>query len=210
MRQAVLWVVALSAACAASRAPLSLAPSGELNASDYNSVLEKWSRSDDIYDLLASKLFVDATFHSPEFRKAFLLRHPDVYGPGSEVARRLALTDPDGDEAIEFFFSAATNDHRWNDFDEDDSIWRVTLTGDGGEPVDGKVIRIRTTANIRVIYPYISDFARTYAVRFPRTDRNGRPVISSASTGFDLKFVSALGEAQLRWRLVPTLKSLPR
>ena len=125
---------------------------------------------------------------------------------GEKLPYPLAVTD----EAIEFFFSAATNDHRWNDFDEDDSIWRVTLTGDGGEPVDGKVIRIRTTANVRVIYPYISDFARTYAARFPRTDRNGRPVISSASTGFELKFVSALGEAQLRWALAPTVKALPQ
>ena len=54
--------------------------------------------------------------------KTFLLRHPDVYGRGSETARRLALTLPDADEDIEFFFSAFTTDIKWNDFDEDDSI----------------------------------------------------------------------------------------
>ncbi len=198
--------LALSAAVGACKGqtPLvSLQPSPDLSVEDYEDVLGRWTRKDKVYDKLESKLFVHATFHSPEFRRAFLLRHPEVYGRGSEVARMLALTAPEADEALEFFVSAFTTDMRWNDFDEEDSIWRVTLIGESGEPVDGEVRRLKTTANLRVIYPFITDFARTYSVRFPRTDPSGRPVLSSRSEGMKLRFVSAVGQATLTWRLRP-------
>ena len=187
---------------------LSLQPRGTATADNYDEVLTDWTREERVYDGLESKLFVHATFHSPEFRKTFLLRHPDVYGRGSETARRLALTLPDAVEEIEFFFSAFTTDIKWNDFDQDDSIWRVVLKGDDSEPVDGQVARVKTTANLRAIYPFITDFSRTYVVRFPRTDASGRPVLSSASKSIDLQFLSALGVAKLVWKLQPLASSL--
>jgi hypothetical protein len=182
---------------------LSLQPRALITPDSYEQILADWTREDRLYDGLESKLFVHATFHSPEFRKNFLLRHPDVYGRGSETARRLALTLPDAVEEIEFFFSAFTSDIKWNDFDQEDSIWRVILQGTNSEAVDGQVSRIKTTANLRAIYPFVTDFARTYVVRFPRTDAGGRPVISSASHEIGLQFLSALGGAKLIWKLKP-------
>jgi len=191
------------AGCVAPRAILSLQPRSTIGSDDYERILDDWTREDRLYDGLDSKLFVHSTFHSPEFRKTFLLRHPDVYGRGSETARRLALTLPDGVEEIEFFFSAFTSDVKWNDFDQEDSIWRVVLKGDETEPVDGQVSRVKTTANLRAIYPFITDFSRTYVVRFPRTDAGGMPVISSSSRSIELRFLSALGTAELVWALKP-------
>lgn len=203
-------VLGVLGACAAPQKPISLVARDDIKPEDYDVILDQWTREDRVYQGLESKLFVFSTFHSPEFRKVFLLRHPDVYGPGSEVARRLALTAPEADEAIEFFFSASTTDAKWNDFEKENSIWRVTLTGDDGHPVDGKVVRLKTTANLRVMYPYITDFARTYAVRFPRTDAEGAPVISSATKQLKLQFASALGRARLVWDLVPVGKGPPK
>jgi hypothetical protein len=203
-----LWV--LGGACAsAPKEPLMLQPAHEFDADDYERVLERWTRKDEVYDGLDSKLFVFATFHSPEFRRAFLLRHTDVYGKGSEEASRLMLTTPEAEEHLEFFFSASTASPQWNDFAQKDSIWRITVEGDEGERVDGKVERLKTTANLRVIYPYINDFARTYAVRFPRMTASGHPVIHAGSRGFTLRISSALGEARLRWDLAPQSKSAP-
>ena len=200
-----LWlpVTLLLSGCAHHAPALSLQPRTAMTENDYERVLKDWTREDRLYDGLESKLFVHATFHSPEFRKCFLLRHPDVYGRGSETARRLALTLPDGDEDIEFFFSAFTTDIKWNDFDQDDSIWRVELKSNHSESVDGEVTRVKTTANLRAIYPFISDFSRTYVVRFPRTDASGKPVLSSSSEEIELHFRSALGGAKLMWKLIP-------
>jgi hypothetical protein len=193
------------AGCAGSAAvPVALTPTHEIKASEYEEVLRRWTRGDEVYDGLESKLFVHATFHSPEFRRAFALRHTDVYGPGSEEASRLLLTSPEAEEQLEFFFSASTSSPGWNDFDRPDSIWRVTLEGDDHERVDGKVLRLRASANLRVIYPFITDYAKTYTVRFPRTTPGGRPVISNMSHKFVLRFSSALGTANLIWNLIPS------
>jgi len=199
----LLALLGFGFACSHQTTTLSLQPRTTLSAENYPEVLANWTREDRLYDGLDSKLFVHSTFHSPEFRKTFLMRHPDVYGRGSETARRLALTHLDGVEAIEFFFSAFTSDVKWNDFDQEDSIWRVVLRSNESEPVDGEISRVKTTANLRAIYPYITDFARTYVVRFPRTDTAGTPVVSSTSHQIELKFLSALGGAKLLWRLKP-------
>ncbi len=186
-----------------AKAPLTLQPRRELKASDYNGVLSRWTRSDKVYDTLDSILFVWATFHSPEFRRAFLVRHPNVYGPGSEEASRLLLTRPDAELFHEFFVSVSTAVPSWNDLDRENSIWRVTLEGDGVQAVQGEVQKVKTTANLRVIYPHITDFARTYSVRFPLTTEAGEAVISGASKKFTMRVTSALGQAELVWKLEP-------
>lgn len=202
-------LLATATACAGQKEAVSLQPAQQITAADYEEVLDRWTRDDKVYDRLYSVVFVHATFHSPEFRTAFLHRHQDIYGRGSEEARRLSLTAEGAEEFLEFFLSAWTPDTKWNDFAEEDSIWRITLESleKGAEPVDGKVEKIKTTANIRVIYPYVTDFARTYAVRFPRTTRSGTPVITSQSRGFLLRVRSGLGQAELTWLLQPVTTS---
>lgn len=203
MKRALLFSLLL-ASCASQPEPLSLQPTKELTPEDYDEVLSNWTRKDEIYDGLDSKLFVHVTFHSPEFRRAFLLRHTDVYGKGSEEASRLMLTSPEAEENLEFFFSASTASAGWNDFAQPDSIWRITLEGDDGEKVEGKVEKRKITANLRVIYPFITDFAKTYAVRFPRMTAMGKPVLSTTTQQFMLRIASALGEATLVWKFKPT------
>lgn len=199
----LLWLLG---ACATPVQPLSLQPSGEVRSGDYDEVLGRWTRSDKVYDQVHSVMFVHATFHSPEFRRAFALRHRDIYGPGSEEAARLSLTAEGAEDTLEFFISAWTADNRWNDFAQTDSIWRITLSGlaPDAERVAGEVRRIRKSANLRVIYPYVTDFARCYSVRFPRTTPSGEPLITSASRGFVVRISSGLGEAMLSWDLQPT------
>ena len=84
---AAALLVAATAGCAAQR-PLSLNSDVVLGADDYEDVLDLWTRADEVYYQLDSVLFAHATFHSSEVRRAFALEHPNVYGPGSEEARR--------------------------------------------------------------------------------------------------------------------------
>ena len=194
-------LLAFAAGCAGPR-PLVLNSNRTLGGDDYEEVLESWTRSDEIYHDLDSVLFSHATFHSSELRRAFGLRHPNVYGPGSEEAARLALTRMDAEQSHEFFLSAATGDPSWNDFDRPDSIWRVTLQTDESQPVDGQVDRVKTSANLRIIYPFITDYAKTYRVRFPLA-KDGQALITPQTKVLRLFIISALGTAKLQWRLSP-------
>jgi hypothetical protein len=179
---------------------VSLTPRTPIAADDYEDILDRWTRHARVYDILQTVVFADATFHSPEFRVGFLARHRHIYGQGSEEARRLALTDEGAEEGLEFFISTWTPADRNNDLEDADTIWRVTLEGDGGVRVDGQVRRIKTSANVRIIYPYITDFARTYAVRFPRTASTGETVLTSETSLLTLRLTSAAGEAVMSWR----------
>ncbi|MBI2375900.1 MAG: hypothetical protein HYV07_18045 [Deltaproteobacteria bacterium] len=198
--RAALLGLALGA-CHAQKPPISLAP--PLGDAPYEEVLDAWTREDRVYDRLESRIFATATFHSPSFRRAFLMRREDFSGPGSEEARRLSLTDSSAEEGFEFFLSVSTPTTDWNDLDEPDSIWRVSLVTEDGRTSKAKITRVKPNANVRAIYTYITDYAFTYSVRFPLTDDTGAPIIGSATRQIRLELASSVGKASLVWDLVP-------
>jgi hypothetical protein len=205
------WIAAFALVGAASCATgndyqgqVSLEPTQVITAADYDEVLKRWTRHAKVYDKLDTKLFCYATFHSPEFRKAFLLHHEHIYGRGSDEARRLSLAQEGAEENLEFFFSAYTPDPHWNDFDSSSSIWQITLEGDDPNArVEGTISKLKINANLRAIYPYISDFAKVYAMRFPTVTDDGRPILTGQTKHMILRIVSAIGQAQMSWEFRP-------
>lgn len=200
MMAAGLW--ASLAGCAGEQRPLTLQPPRSLDASDYGNILDRWTRKAEIYDGLFSVAYVRATMHAPELRKAFLERFPDVYGPGSDEARRLTLADPSAEGTWAFFLSASTAREKWNDLALPNSIWRVTLRADDGPLVDAKVREIPLNANLRVFYPYLTPYASGYGLEFPLAVE-GQPLISPSTRKITLRISSAIGETELVWQLGP-------
>ncbi len=176
-----------------------------LQASDYPGVIDTWTRSDKVYKSLDTKLFVSSTCHAPEFRRAFAMAFPDIYGQGGEITRR-ELVDLSGDveQYNNFFVSMHTAKGKWNDLAREDSIWRVTLMGNEGVEVSpAEILSIKIDANLRNVYPYIGDFDKAYLVRFPLTDPMRRLIIDRDATEFTLRIASALGVATMKWELAP-------
>ena len=168
-------------------------------------VLKTWTRSAKIYQGLDSKMFVTATFHSPEFRRVFALAFPEIYGHGGNITRReLVDLTHDIEQYLTFFVAAYTADRKWNDLAKPDSIWRLSLEGDDDVSVSPtEIIPVKIDANLRAVYPYIGRFDKAYLVRFKLADPMNRLVIKSSSDHFKLKVVSALGKANLQWLLEP-------
>jgi hypothetical protein len=192
-----------SLACSAPRPTVLYGPEEPLTAEDYGSVLKTWTRSTKIYQRLDNKLFVNATFHSPEFRRAFAVAFPDIYGHGGKITRRELVDLTGGVEQYHNFFMAVyTPDRRWNDLGKSDSIWRLTLSGSGEAAVGpAEVVPIKVDENLRAVYPYINRFDKVYLVRFPLTDPLHRMVIDTSTTQFSLRIASALGVAEMTWEL---------
>ena len=195
----------LSSGCATSH-PLNLSgPSGTVLATDYPEILEAWTRSAKIYKGLDDELFISATFHAPELRRAFAVAFPEIYGHGGAITRQ-ELVDLTGgiEEYVNFFVAIYTPDIKWNDLERPDSIWRLTLISSNEVAVDAKeIVPIRMDANLHVVYPYIGRFDKVYVVRFPLTDAMHRIVLDDKTTYFIFHIASALGEAELRWDLAP-------
>lgn len=201
-RAATLIVAMAVSSCAGDPRPLTLRPDPTIRPEDYEDVLERWTRKAEIYDVIQPIAYIRATLHSPEMRKAFLQRFPDVYGPGSEEARRLTLADPSAETKWAFFLSASTVKQSYNDFQRPDSIWRVTLRADDGPVVDAQVRAIPLNANLRVFYPYLTPFASGYGLEFPLTV-DGEPLIGPETRRLVLRLSSAIGETELVWELGP-------
>lgn len=203
MKACLLSAVFVVGGCASQPPVVQLAPTDGITAKDYGDVLERWTRKDVIFDGLFSIMYLHASFHAPELRKAFLLRFPESYGRGSEEASRLTLSNPEAEAHWEFFLSASTPHQRHNDLARDDSIWRVTLSADDGPEVEAKVRRVALNANLRVFYPYLTPFASGYGLEFPLTTLEGTPVIGPMTTKVVLRVSSALGASELVWELDP-------
>ena len=206
-RVIVLGITALSLlACTPQVRTASLfGPSTALDAKDYRLVLKTWTRSTKVYSSLDTKLFIDATLHSPEFRRVFALAFPDIYGQGGEVTRR-ELVDLSGgiEQYVNFFISAYTADTKWNDFNQPDSIWRLTLSSNEGIVVSpAQIIQVKIDANLRAVYPHIDGFDRAYLIRFPLTDPMQRLLLKRDTESLTLRAASALGVADLTWQLEP-------
>ena len=195
------------ASCAAPAPLLSLQPERTLESEDYEATLKRWTRKDDVFDGLFSVMFAHATFHSPEFRRAFLERFPEFYGRGSEEGQRLTLADPEAETHWAFFLAVSTSNQRWNDLARSDSIWRVTLQSDEGPEVEAKVSPIGLDYNIRIFYPYLTPFSSGYRLEFPLTNLEGRPIIHNRTRTIRLRISSALGAAELIWEFEPMVSS---
>ncbi len=180
-------------------------PARDLRPKDYPKVLATWTKSAKIYHDLDTKMFITGTFHSPEFRRVFALAFPDIYGHGGNVTRRelVDLTD-DIEQYLNFFVAVYTADRKWNDLSKPDSIWRLSLVGSKGVSVSpSEIVQVKIDANLHAVYPYIDRFDKAYLVRFKLADPMNRLVIEPTSDSFKLRIVSALGRADLQWKLVP-------
>lgn len=174
-----------------------------LTQADYPEVLNTWTRTEQIYRGLDNSGFFTATFHAPEFRRAFAVTFPDIYGHGGTVTRR-ELVDLTGgvEQYHNFFLAVHTPNVRWNDLSKADSIWHLTMRGSTEAAVSAaEIISIKMDQNLREVYPYISHFDKVYIVRFPLADPLHRVIVDSTTTQFSVRIASALGVAEMTWDL---------
>jgi len=209
MRWFVLGVGALSLwGCPPPRPAVIYGPDAPLTVDDYDNILGTWTRSGQVYRLLDNKLFVTATYHAPEFRRAFAVAFPDIYGHGGKITRR-ELVDLTGgvEQYNNFFLAVYTPDARWNDLARDDSIWHLSLRGSSGSVVGpADIIPIKMDENLRTVYSYTNRFDKMYLVRFPLQDSLHRVVIDATTKNFFLRVASALGAVELEWELTDPAK----
>ena len=199
-----LAALILLMACVPLRPSLLHAPATPLEATDYDAVIASWTRSARVYRGLDNKLFVSSTFHAAEFRRAFAVAFPDIYGSGGLITRRELVDLSDGIEQYHnFFVSVFTPDVRWNDLSKIDSIWHLSLHSSNGSTTStSEIVPVKLDENIRAVYRYPSRFDRGYLVRFPLVNHEGKQLIDTATTWFSVRIASALGVADLRWDVV--------
>lgn len=191
--------------CATTTVSLAEGPR-EYVATDYDSVLDRWTRTERLFALseLETYLTATATFESWDFRWAYVIRYVEDYR--LTIDQRKKLLEKALDETRtkhEFFVATYGSERRYNDLTKADSAWIVRLIDDtGNETAPQEIVAIKKpNALERSYFPYNTTFRQAFHIRFPRTAGDGRPTISPQAKWFGLRFAGAQGNSELVWRV---------
>jgi hypothetical protein len=144
-------------------------------------------------------MFTAATFQTWPFREARVHRLALFQVQPTPVEQRHLVEERAEFESFhEFFFGAHVNNYRYDDFDRPNTIWRIALVSGAVETTPVSVQRVgRSNLDMRAIYPYMDEFWVAYRIRFPRTTREGQPVIPPGTSKVLLRLASTLGKAEM-------------
>ncbi|MBS2030948.1 MAG: hypothetical protein JST54_23800 [Deltaproteobacteria bacterium] len=204
MRRVLLAMVALVAACSSVPPRVGEAPPhapDNQKELQYHEVFDRYTRHAEIYDGFDTRMFMAATFETPEFVQVRSERMSSFLGlPAAEAQAVMARDLADASKGIDFFMGVSTAVRKVNDFGTANSIWRISLSTSTGEVTPILIDRIsKPDDNLRGIYFYLGDFWVGYRMVFPSTLPNGQPVIPPGEKTVTFKLDSALGHAKLEF-----------
>lgn len=167
----------------------------------YFKVLDRWSKGDKVYEGLESRLYMNATYKTAEFRKAYIDRYAKSYELSPERAK--ALMERETEQALaynEFFFTGFTPEESLNDFAEKDSVWQIYLEDAKGNRA--KPLSISAVPNsepvLREFFPYFDLWSKAYTIQFPKYADNGDEMSPEAGP-VKLIVTGVMGKGEMTW-----------
>jgi hypothetical protein len=193
--------------CATPTVNLSEGPR-EYVATDYDNVLDRWTRTERLFSLseLETYLTATATFESWDFRWAYIVRYVQDYRLTLDQRKKLLeKTLDETRQKHQFFVALYGGERKYNDLTKADSAWIVRLIDDtGNETAPNEIIAVKKpNALERNYFPYNTVFRQAFRIRFARVAADGRPTISPQAKWFGLRFAGANGNDELVWRVDP-------
>jgi hypothetical protein len=178
----------------------------EYVATDYESVLQRWTRTEDLISLSALDNFLTATatYESWDFRWAYVVRYAEDYRLTVDQTHALLETSLAETAAYHQFYVALYAQHpTWGDLTVENAPWIVRLIDDlGSETAPSEIKRIQKPGAIELTYfPYTTPWRVVHRIRFPVQTLDGRPTVSPHAHWLGLRFAGAQGHEQLLWQL---------
>lgn len=209
----LIAALVFSTGCATQYVTLAEGPR-EYVATDYETVLRKWTRTGNLFAVseLESYLTATATFESWDFRWAYVVRYVQDYRLTIEQRKKLLQrTLEETREHHQFFVALHGSERRYNDLTRSDSAWIVRLIDDtGNETAPEEIVPItKPNAVERTYFPYNTVYRQAFRIRFPHTKASGTPTISPDATWVGLRFAGAQGNSELVWSLKESPKPQP-
>lgn len=197
--------LSLGTGCVTPQVSLAEGPR-EYVATDYESVLRKWTRTEDLFAVseLENYLTATATFESWDFRWAYVVRYVQDYRLTIEQRKKLLeRTLEETRQRHQFFVALYGGDRRFNDLTKPNSAWIVRLIDDTGNETAPEEIMAITKPNAleRTYFPYNTVHRMAFRIRFPRATADGRRTISPQAKWFGIRFAGAQGNSELVWTI---------
>lgn len=178
----------------------------EYVATDYDTVLRKWTRSSQLTSLetMDNVLTVTATYESWDFRWAYAVRYAEDYR--LTIHQRHALLErslAETRERHQFFVALYAERYKWNDLTVDQPAWIVRLIDDAGtETAPVEIQKIAKPGALEVTYyPYTSPLRTAFRITFPHVRADGRETIPPDARWFGLRFAGPQGNEEIIWEI---------
>ena len=170
---------------------------------DYDNVRERWTRHARLVRDIGTVLEFWATYKSWDFRQAYVESYGDAYGLREPDRRTLRQSQLEAARsAYEFHVVAQSTEHTWNDLDEGDSVWKISLADAAGRevvPTSVVVEKLPEQYEMR-FFPTRTDFSRNYTMKFARTGADADTRFTGPSSGrLSLRIAGPLGKLEASW-----------
>jgi hypothetical protein len=172
-------------------------------AKDYPEVFQRWTRHGKLVKDVGTVIEMWSTYKSWDFRQAYIEQYAEAYNLSATDRRALEQAQLQAARtSYEFHVVAQSTDYKWNDLEQKDSVWKVTLLDATGSEVlpEGLIAEKLPELYEMRFFPTRTDFSRTYTVRFPRSTAEGAArFLGSASGRLVLRVAGPLGRAEVGW-----------
>src|SRR4051794_10120737 len=168
----------------------------EYVATDYESVLRRWTRTQDMISLSALDNFLTATatYESWDFRWAYAVRYAEDYRLTVDQTHALLQNSLAETQKYHQFYVALYAQRRyWSDLTAENAAWIVRLIDDqGSETAPMEIKRIASPGATELTYfPYTTPWRVVHQIRFPLATLDGRPTVSPRAHWLGLRFAGA-------------------
>lgn len=202
----------LGLACATPKVRLSEGPR-EYVAADYEGVLDRWTRSQQLTKVteMDNVLTATATYESWDFRWAYVVRYAEDYRLTVDQRRTLLERSLSKTRQVhQFYLTLYAQRYEWNDLRATEPAWILRLIDDEGtETAPQEIKSIRKPGAIELTYfPYTTPWRSAYRISFPRIGGHGRPTISPDARWFGIRFAGAQGNDELIWEVASNREML--
>lgn len=172
-------------------------------AEDYRRIFDRWTRHERLVSADEGAIIeVWATLKSWEFREAYIEKYAEAYNLSR--SDKAALREAQLEKArsvYEFHLTVQTTDSTWNDLDDRESTWRISLSdGTGDEIYPEEIDRLRLPAPYELVFfPERTAFSRPYRVVFEKPEAPSAGFSGPVSGELILKVTGPMGGVDMRW-----------
>ena len=166
----------------------------------YESTFEKCSRYDRIYTGLSAVAFLNITYQSLEFRKAYIKELSRLKMLSLQEQKELIdVNIKEDSEYFTFILRVYTAKNEWNDFHKGDSIWKITLSNNRKEIIEPNTIEVlKEKPMLNFFYPDINRWVRVYLIAFKKDEH---PTFMEDISSINISISSFLARTSFTWTL---------
>ncbi len=154
-------------------------------------------RTEKVYRDLDTIFIADVFYYDQRIRQDYIQTSLQKGWIDSVQADKMMAESKENEQKeVEFVAGIYTSDKRWNDFEKENSMWKVSL-----ETPDGRWIAPSSIEKLKLekmrdayLFPFLTEWKFIYRITFPKKEVTG-------ATSYSLRFNSIVGDAAFNWNI---------